>query len=152
MKKTIMTLAIVTLVLGVAIFGAVSAVSAQKAESIVLADTLADPMVSRRGWGGTSGTCDGTCDGSQDQTRLQDGSGENCTNPEGCTLQQNNFGWGEDSAGRQFQLGNQGAEACPNGGTCTMDQTQTRQQLRDGSCSMEPGTGTGTRARAGWGN
>lgn len=156
MKKTIMTLAIVTMVLGVAIFGAVSAVSAQKAETGVLADALAEPVVYRRGWGGSGGTCDGTCDGSQDQTqlqqRLQDGSGENCPNPEGCTLQQNRFGWGEDGAGRQSQLGNQGNESCPNGGTCTMDQTQTRQQLRDGSCGAEPGTGAGTRTRSGWGN
>jgi len=156
MKKTIMTLAIVTMVLGVAIFGAVSAVSAQKAETGVLADALAEPVVYRRGWGGSGGTCDGTCDGSQDQTqlqqRLQDGSGENCPNPEGCTLQQNRFGWGEDGAGRQSQLGNQGNESCPNDGTCTMDQTQTRQQLRDGSCGAEPGTGAGTRTRSGWGN
>ena len=83
MKKTMMTLAIVTLVLGVAIFGTVSAVSAQKAETVVLADTLADPMVYLAGWDGTNGTCDGTCDGSQDH-----------------------FGWSEDGAGRQFQLGN----------------------------------------------
>jgi len=156
MKKTIMTLAIVTMVLGVAIFGAVSAVSAQKAETGVLADALAEPVVYRRGWGGSGGTCDGTCDGSQDQTqlqqRLQDGSGENCPNPEGYTLQQNRFGWGEDGAGRQSQLGNQGNESCPNDGTCTMDQTQTRQQLRDGSCGAEPGTGAGTRTRSGWGN
>jgi hypothetical protein len=129
MKKTMMTLAIVTLVLGVAIFGTVSAVSAQKAETVVLAETLADPMVYLAGWDGTNGTCDGTCDGSQDH-----------------------FGWGEDGAGRQFQLGNQGAESCPNDGTCTMDQTQIRQQLRDGSCGAEPGTGAGTRTRTGKGN
>ena len=156
MKKTIMTLAIVTMVLGVAIFGAVSAVSAQKAETGVLADALAEPVVYRRGWGGSGGTCDGTCDGSQDQTqlqqRLQDGSGENCPNPEGCTLQQNRFGWGEDGAGRQSQLGNQGNESCPNDGTCTMDQTQPRQPLREESCGAEPGPGAGTRTRPGWGN
>ncbi|HOE35237.1 MAG: hypothetical protein GX415_05155 [Chloroflexi bacterium] len=158
MKKTILTFVIVTLVLGLAIFGAVSAVSAQKAETGVLADTLAEPVVYRRGWSGTGGTCygSGTCDGSMDQTRLQqrlqDGTGENCQNPEGCTLQQNRYGWSEDGAGQQFQFGNQGAEACPNGGTCSMDQTQTRQQLRDGSCGMKPGTGTGTRTRSGRGN
>lgn len=159
MKKTMTTLAIVSLVLGVAIFGGVSAVSAQKAETGVLADALAEPTVYRRGWAGNGGAganCDGTCDGSQDPTqlqqRLQDGSGENCTNPEGCTLQQNHFGWDEDGSGRQFQAGNQGAESCPNGGTCAMDQTQTRQQLRDGSCGAEPGTGAGTRTHGGWSN
>jgi len=154
MKKTIMTLAIVTMVLGVAIFGAVSAVSAQKAETGVLADGLAEPVVYRRGWGGAGGS-NGTY-GSMDQTRLQqrlqDGTCENCQNPEGCTLQQNRYGWSEDGAGQQFQFGNQGAEACPNGGTCSMYQTQTRQQLRDGSCGMEPGTGTVTRTRSGRGN
>jgi hypothetical protein len=93
----------------VAIFGTVSAVSAQKAETVVLADTLADPMVYLAGWDGTNGTCDGTCDGSQDH-----------------------FGWSEDGAGRQFQLGNQGAESCPNDGTCTMDQTQSAS-----SCATE---------------
>ncbi|MEL7645521.1 MAG: hypothetical protein AAGU04_04540 [Anaerolineaceae bacterium] len=154
MKKTIISLAIATLVLGIAIFGAASAVSAQGAETDMLADGLAAPLVTRRGWAGNGESCgdSGACDGTQLQQRLQDGSAENCPNPEGCTLQQNGFGWAEDGAGQQFQFGNQGAEACPNGGTCALDQTQTRQQLRDGSCGAEPGTGAGMRTRSGWGN
>lgn len=159
MKKKMITLIIATLVLGGAVFGAVSAVYAQKADTNVREDALVEPAVYRGAWagnGGCRGACNGTCDMSQDQTRLrqrlQDGSGENCPNPEGCSMQQNRMGWGEDGAGRQFQLGNQGASACPNRGTCTLEQTQTRLQLRDGSCGAEPGTGSGARTRAGKGN
>ncbi|HOG78065.1 MAG TPA: hypothetical protein PL025_07330, partial [Anaerolineaceae bacterium] len=67
MKKTILTLGIVTLILGIAIFGAVSAVSAKRADKSsalsAIADKLAEPMVYRRGWGGAGGS-NGTCDGS----------------------------------------------------------------------------------------
>lgn len=159
MKKKMITLIITTLVLGGAVFGAVSAVYAQKTDTNVREDALVEPAVYRGAWagnGGCRGACNGTCDLRQDQThlrqRLQDGSGENCPNPEGCTLQRNHWGWDEGAKGKPFQHGKQGNFSCPESGTCAKDQTQSRLQLRDGSCGAEPGTGAGARTRAGKGN
>jgi len=83
----------------------------------------------------------------QIRLRLQDGSGENCPNPEGCT------GEGPIGAGAGMQFGQtnqpagngsgQGAGACANG-DCDMGQAR----LRDGSCGdggTAPRDGTGSQ-------
>ena len=74
MKKKMITLIIATLVLGGAVFGAVSAVYAQKTDTNVREDALVEPAVYRGAWagnGGCRGACNGTCDLSQDQTHLR---------------------------------------------------------------------------------
>jgi hypothetical protein len=158
MNKKILSIALMALFLGVAAFGAVKIVSAQQATDTPQAteEALQPPVLTRTqlngGYGrGGEGTCNGDCTKTQDQIRLrlQDGSGENCPNPEGCT------GQGPIGAGAGLQFGqtNQpagsgagqgvGAGACANG-DCDMDQDR----LRDGSCGdggSAPRDGTGSQ-------
>ena len=155
MNKKILSITLIALFLGAAAFGAVKIVSAQEATETPQAteEVFQQPALTRNrlkaGYGpGGEGTCNGDCAMTQDQIRLrlQDGSGENCPNPEGCT--------GEGPIGAEVGMqygqadqpaGNgagQGAGACANG-DCDMDQAR----LRDGSC----GDG-GTAPRDGTGN
>ena len=155
MNKKILSITLIALFLGAAAFGAVKIVSAQEATETPQAteEVFQQPALTRNrlnaGYGpGGEGTCNGDCAMTQDQIRLrlQDGSGENCPNPEGCT------GEGPIGAGVGMQYGqadqpagngaDQGAGACANG-DCDMDQAR----LRDGSC----GDG-GTAPRDGTGN
>ena len=155
MNKKILSITLIALFLGAAAFGAVKIVSAQEATETPQAteEVFQQPALTRNrlnaGYGpGGEGTCNGDCAMTQDQIRLrlQDGSGENCPNPEGCT------GEGPIGAGVGMQYGQadqpagngagQGAGACANG-DCDMDQAR----LRDGSC----GDG-GTAPRGGTGN
>ena len=155
MNKKILSITLIALFLSAAAFGAVKIVSAQEATETPQAteEVLQQPVLTRNrlnaGYGpGGEGTCNGDCATTQDQIRLrlQDGSGENCPNPEGCT------GEGPIGAGAGMQYGQadqpagngagQGAGACTNG-DCDMGQAR----LRDGSC----GDG-GTAPRDGTGN
>ena len=155
MNKKILSITLIALFLGAAAFGAVKIVSAQEATETPQAteEVFQQPALTRNrlnaGYGpGGEGTCNGDCAMTQDQIRLrlQDGSGENCPNPEGCT------GEGPIGAGVGMQYGQadqlagngagQGAGACANG-DCDMGQAR----LRDGSC----GDG-GTAPRDGTGN
>jgi hypothetical protein len=156
MNKKILSITLIALFLGVAAFGAVKIVSAQQATDTPQAteEALQQPVLTRTqlnaGYGpGGEGTCNEDCAMTQEQIRLrlQDGSGENCPNPEGCT------GEGPMGAGAGMQFGQtnqpagngsgQGAGACANG-DCDMDQAR----LRDGSCGdggTAPRDGTGSQ-------
>ena len=156
MNKKILSITLIALFLGAAAFGAVKIVSAQEATETPQAteEVFQQPALTRNrlnaGYGpGGEGTCNGDCAMTQDQIRLrlQDGSGENCPNPEGCT------GEGPIRAGAGMQYGQadqpagngagQGAGACANG-DCDMDQAR----LRDGSCGdggIAPRDGTGNQ-------
>jgi hypothetical protein len=156
MNKKILSIALITFFLGAAAFGAVKIVSAQGATDTPQAteEVLQEPVLTRTrlgaGYGARSGedACQGDCTMTQDQIRLRlrEGSGENCSNPEGCT------GEGPIGAGAGMQYGQadqpagngagQGGGTCTNG-DCEMDQDR----LRDGSC----GDG-GTAPRDGTGN
>ena len=155
MKKKIFSITLIALFLGAAAFGAVKIVSAQQATNTPQAteEVLQQPVLTRNrinaGYGpGSEGACNGDCTMTQDQIRLrlQDGSGENCPNPEGCT------GEGPIGTGAGMQYGQadqlagneagKGAGACING-NCDMDQAR----LRDGSCGD-----AGTAPRAGTGS
>ena len=156
MNKKILSITLIALFLGAAAFGAVKIVSAQEATDTPQAteEALQQPVLTRTqsnasyGPGG-EGTCNEDCAMTQEQIRLrlQDGSGENCPNPEGCT------GEGPIGAGAGMQYGQsnqfagngigQGAGACVNG-DCDMDQPR----LRDGSCGdggTAPRDGTGSQ-------
>ena len=159
MKKKIFSITLIALFLGAAAFGAVKIVSAQQATNTPQAteEVLQQPVLTRNrinaGYGpGREGACNGDCTMTQDQIRLrlQDGSGENCPNPEGCT------GEGPIGTGAGMQYGQadqlagneagKGAGACING-NCDMDQAR----LRDGSCGdggTAPREGTGRQ----WGH
>ena len=156
MNKKILSIALIALFLGVAAFGAVKIVSAQQATDTPQAteEVLQQPVLTRNrlnaGYGpGGEGSCNGDCTMTQDQIRLrlQDGSGETCLHPEGCT------GEGPIGAGVGMQEGQadqpagngagQGAGACANG-DCDMGQAR----LRDGSCGdggTAPRDGTGSQ-------
>ena len=156
MNKKILSITLIALFLCAAAFGAVKIVSAQQVTDTPQAteEALQQPVLTRTqsnagyGYGG-EGTCNGDCATTQDQIRLrlQDGSGENCPNPEGCT------GEGPIGAGAGMQYGQadqpagneagKGAGACING-NCDMDQAR----LRDGSCGdggTAPRDGTGSQ-------
>jgi hypothetical protein len=156
MNKKILSITLIALFLGAAAFGAVKIVSAQQATDTPQAteEVLQQPVLTRNrlnaGYGPDSeGAFNGDCTMTQDQIRLrlQDGSGENCPKPEGCT------GEGPIGAGAGMQYGQadqlagngvgQGAGACANG-DCDMDQDR----LRDGSCGdggIAPRDGTGNQ-------
>lgn len=156
MNKKIFSIALIALFLGAAAFGAVKIVSAQQATDTPQAteEALQQPVLTRTqsnaGYGpGGEGTCNEDCAMTQEQIRLrlQDGSGENCPNPEGCT------GEGPIGAGAGMQFGQtnqpagngagQGTGACAN---CDCDMDQAR--LRDGSCGdggVAPRDGTGSQ-------
>ena len=156
MKKKIFSITLIALFLGAAAFGAVKIVSAQQATNTPQAteEVLQQPVLTRNrinaGYGpGSDGACNGDCTMTQDQIRLrlQDGSGENCPHPEGCTGE----GPIDTGAGMQYGQADQlagneagkGAGACING-NCDMDQAR----LRDGSCGdggTAPRDGTGSQ-------
>lgn len=160
MNKKILTIVLVGLFLATAIFGTAKIVSAQQGaqNQQIPAQVLPEPITYRiqmnngYGLGGGENTCNGDCLRTRDQIRLrlQDGTGENCPNPEGCSGQ----GPQENGVGLQFGQGGQAgwssgqsAGACING-DCDMDQDR----LRDGSCGdggVPPQDGTGSQFRHG---
>ncbi|HOV30443.1 MAG TPA: hypothetical protein PKX67_01825 [Anaerolineaceae bacterium] len=156
MNKKILGITLIALFLGAAAFGAVKIVSAQQATDTPQAteEVLQQPVLTRNRINagyvpGSDGACNGDCTMTQDQIRLrlQDGSGENCPNPEGCTGE-GPIGTG---AGMQYGQADQlaGNEAGKGAGTytngnCDMDQDR----LRDGCCgdgSTAPRDGTGSQ-------
>ena len=156
MNKKILSITLIALFLCAAAFGAVKIVSAQQATDTPQAteEALQQPVLTRTqsnaGYGpGGEGTCNEDCAMTQEQIRLrlQDGSGENCPHPEGCTGE----GPIDTGAGMQYGQADQlagneagkGAGACING-NCDMDQAR----LRDGSCGdggTAPRDGTGSQ-------
>ena len=156
MKKKIFSITLIALFLGAAAFGAVKIVSAQQATNTPQAteEVLQQPVLTRNRINagyvpGSEGACNGDCTMTQNQIRLrlQDGSGENCPHPEGCTGE----GPIDTGAGMQYGQADQlagneagkGAGACING-NCDMDQAR----LRDGSCGdggTAPRDGTGSQ-------
>ena len=121
MNKKILSITLIALFLGAAAFGAVKIVSAQEATETPQAteEVLQQPVLTRNrlnaGYGpGGEGSCNGDCDMTQDQIRLrlQDGSGENCPNPEGCT------GEGPIGAGVGMQYGQADQPAGNGAGLC----------------------------------
>ncbi|HUM49629.1 MAG TPA: hypothetical protein PLX92_05420 [Anaerolineaceae bacterium] len=156
MNKKILGITLIALFLGAAAFGAVKIVSAQQATDTPQAteEVLQQPVLTRNRINagyvpGSEGACNGDCTMTQNQIRLrlQDGSGENCPNPEGCTGE-GPIGTG---AGMQYGQADQlaGNEAGKGAGTytngnCDMDQDR----LRDGCCgdgSTAPRDGTGSQ-------
>jgi len=156
MNKKILGITLIALFLGAAAFGAVKIVSAQQATNTPQAteEVLQQPVLTRNRINagyvpGSEGACNGDCTMTQNQIRLrlQDGSGENCPNPEGCTGE-GPIGTG---AGMQYGQADQlaGNEAGKGAGTytngnCDMDQDR----LRDGCCgdgSTAPRDGTGSQ-------
>lgn len=172
MNKKILTISLIALSLGLAVFGMSNTVFAQQNDGTIqnqaAIGAAVEPQVIHEqlaaGYGPGSnaetGICDGTgeCDGtsSMDQDRLrqqlQDGTGANCTTEGICTGEGPGQGTGQQfGQGGQGMGAGQGMGTCAENSDCTMDQTRLRQQLQDGTC-LNDDTGAQTGNRFGVGN